>query len=285
MTNGYVRKYIENSTKSYISKATFLIDLFSGNDRNDVDAIRKNAIYSVMIGDLYKILNEKFISNTLSVAEENVFVFLNIIDDYDVVIQEVFKSSELQCMLLNSTINFNEFNVFGKIELHKILNDNQINRLKKISPTIDDDIETYNKDFDLKDYMKFYRNYTNHLRSIAPYGCEISFIDAMKNHFTRLFQYDPSINSKVLNELCEYYFKMNSYLESKNVKRYKFLDYKECSENIHKFINDSDNIEKMLLFWISVEESKKDNVYNIDGIEFNEEEYKNYNKEKIYIKK
>ena len=152
-----------------------------------------------MIGDLYKILNEKFISNTLSVAEENVFVFLNIIDDYDVVIQEVFKSSELQCMLLNSTINFNEFNVFGKIELHKILNDNQIKRLKKISPTIDDDIETYNKDFDLKDYMKFYRNYTNHLRSIAPYGCEISFIDAMKNHFTRLFQYDPSINSKVLN--------------------------------------------------------------------------------------
>lgn len=285
MTNRYVRKYIENNTKSYLSKTMFLIDLFSGKDKNDVDTIRKTIIYSVMIGDLYKILNEKFISNTLSVKEENVFVFLNIIDDYDIVIQEVFKSSEFQCMLLDSTINFNELNVFGKIELHKILNDNQIKRLKKISPTIDDDIETYNKDFDLKDYMKFYKNYTNHLRGIAPYGCEISFIDAMKSHFTRLFQYDPSINSKALNELVEYYFKMNSYLESKNVKRYDFLDYKECSENIYKFINNSDNIEKMLLFWISVEESKKDNVYNIDGIEFNEEEYKNYNKEKIYLKK
>lgn len=285
MVNRQVRKYVNEICKDSISKMFFLENLFNSEKEDKFEIVKSNLIYSVMIGDLYKNLNGKFINNTLTCYEEKTFAFLNIIDDFEIIIREAMKSSKFQHMLLNSVKEFSELNVFGKIELHKCLNKNQIDHLFKISPTIIDDVETYNKDFELNDYMKFYKNYVNHLKTIAPYGCEISFIDAIKNHFVKLFQYDPELNSKVLNELCEYYFKMNSFLEEKNILRYEFLEYRESNTNIYKFINNSKNIEKMLLFWISVEESKKDNIYSIDGVDFSEDEFKNYNKGKVFIKK
>lgn len=297
MINRNIRKNIYNNTQKIkelfyledfcnLNYGDYILEQYFNHESREEFVIAYFEL-SVMFSDLYKILSEKRKSNFLNSREENLFFIMNNVsslEDFIKVARVIFDSGKY---LTDSTNNFHEMNAFGKIYLHKSLNDEEKKFLNEICPTFEEDLNMYNQNFSLEEYWSYYEKYLKHFKDSGYIDIKDRFncMEVIENYFVKLLTVDiEKGNLDVFDELSRYFVDMNNFLKKNGCSHGLEIDLNKC---VYQNMYDKEFIKKAIGFFIEIKSTKKDGVYVIDNFSFSDDEFEEFkaSNSKIKLKK
>ena len=230
----------------------------------------------MLFSDLYKSLNLKKRLNILNEEETIIYQILNGYKNLDNFIEDSLNDSGLLCRLVDSTLEFNELSILGKMNLMKSLNNDDILYLKELCPTFEYDIESYDKNLTCEQYYKFFKNINKYHKN--RYIDSIDTIKLITDYINNLGIIRKDEFNEIVKSYYTFYDKTCCYLDSKGLlsedEKKTFDTIHEFSvDNIELYIKNNNRILDILVgFNLFVNSTKKDDTYHIDDVSFSEQD-------------
>lgn len=240
------------------------------------DYVRYYTTLSVLFSDLYKSLNLKKRLNILNVEDTIIFQILNGYEDLNTFLDDCLNDPKLLCRLVDSTLEFNELSILGKMNLMKSLNDNDILYLKKLCPTFSYDIKDYDKILTYEQYCKFFKNINMHHKN--NYIDSIDTIKLITDYINNLGIIRKEEFNETVKNYYKFYDKFCYYLDSKGLlsedeKKTFDIIHGFSDENIELYIKNNNRILDILVgFNLFINCAKKGDKYYVESISFSEED-------------